>query len=148
MGIVVTIATMIRVAIFVRLFRLQITMGIVNQVEFLAKVVRIALDGLFWAEIEIHLGIICANLPALAMLWKALRGRVKSSYAKYGRSGSARAGSNSYALGSRTKSSANAVRFGVKGTGTFSTSEERIMSKDDGILKSTEVTMDVERIEC
>lgn len=67
-GILVTMATAYRLSISIQTYR---TYG----VNFSPST---KLDNLMlWSQVEINLGILCANIPGLAALWTTLRARAK-----------------------------------------------------------------------
>lgn len=86
-----------------------------------------------WTQIEISLGTVCANLPALAALGRTLWQQHKSS---------ARSGGQENLQHYELRAQGGVSS--TKSPRTFSSSEEHIVSKDRGIIQSTQIKVDYE----
>ena len=98
------------------------------------------IDLLFWSELELNIGTICSNLPALAALWKVLRGRTDSRVMG--------SGSQAYPTAYRCAHGRrpNVMTTSVTGR-SHGSSEEYDTPKAYDILRSTKVIVNVEDIE-
>ncbi|KAI9808362.1 MAG: hypothetical protein M1826_004346 [Phylliscum demangeonii] len=95
-------------------------------------------EAIMWSEIEQNVFILCANLPALAALYKTARAATRASG-----SGSRPRPPSNYELGSHKH---RVVTSSAVGQTTVSSSEEQIIPYDQDIVRSTKVVISVEPV--
>lgn len=132
-GVLGTVITGLRLQKVVELAR-------IDQPDLIRSFMLVA-DIVMWSQLEINLIIICANLPALAALWKRARQGLKSASELTGSIPYGSQASRSYALESQAGRRTTAPGV-VK---NHSSSQERIMPSDNDIVRSTTVVVDFQQ---